>query len=134
MRSTINNPHLARQGGEKGMRDVRLFFLWLHCLMSCSWPTVLMIFGCHPFGTTQALFATKPKAGSPSTSAPPPPQTNQRLIESEQRQQMQLLQNQDKEIEAVASTVVNLKEIAVVMGNELDEQSRCVFCCVERGN
>lgn len=37
---------------------------------------------------------------------------------------MQLMQNQDKEIEAVASTVVNLKEIAVVMGNELDEQSR----------
>jgi hypothetical protein len=97
--------------------------------MAYCWHTVLNTFCCHPCGTIQALFATKPKAGSPSTSAPPPPQTSQRFIESEQKQQMQLLQNQDKEIEAVASTVVNLKEIAVVMGNELDEQSRCVFSC-----
>ena len=36
------------------------------------------------------------------------------------------MKEQDKEIQAVASTVVNLKEIATVLGNELDEQSRLI--------
>ena len=40
---------------------------------------------------------------------------------------MMMMKDQDREMEAVASTVVNLKEIATVMGNELDEQSRYYF-------
>jgi hypothetical protein len=49
---------------------------------------------------------------------------NQKFIEREQQQQLQMMHNQDRELEAVADTVGNLKEIAYVMGNELDEQSR----------
>lgn len=65
----------------------------------------------------KALFATESKPCAASPQAPAPIQNDQRLIESEQRHLMQLMLNHDKEIEAIASIVVNLKEIAVVMGN-----------------
>lgn len=53
-------------------------------------------------------------------------QNSKKFIEKESGTQAQILKDQDREIQTVASTVVNLKEIATVMGNELDEQSRLI--------
>lgn len=74
---------------------------------------------------TQALFGSKNKQDK---FGPRPDEklNNQKFIEREQQQQMTMMHDQDREMEAVATTVVNLKEIATVMGNELDEQSRYV--------
>jgi syntaxin 6 len=51
---------------------------------------------------------------------------SRKFFEKETGNQAQIMRDQDREIQAVASTVVNLKEIATVMGNELDEQSRLI--------
>jgi t-SNARE complex subunit (syntaxin) len=51
---------------------------------------------------------------------------SKKFFEKESGNQAQIMKDQDREIQAVASTVVNLKEIATVMGNELDEQSRLI--------
>ena len=52
------------------------------------------------------------------------PTSNSKFIEREQQQQQMIMQNQDRQIEEVAVTVGNLREIAQVMGDELDDQTR----------
>ncbi len=49
---------------------------------------------------------------------------NSRFIESEQETQQLIMRDQDNQLEDVAVTVGNLKEIARVMGDELDDQTR----------
>ncbi|TPX69599.1 hypothetical protein SpCBS45565_g02318 [Spizellomyces sp. 'palustris'] len=49
--------------------------------------------------------------------------SNQRFVERESQQQQVLMQHQDEQLEGVLDTVGNLKEIASVMGRELDDQT-----------
>ncbi|KAJ3221434.1 hypothetical protein HK099_003528, partial [Clydaea vesicula] len=49
---------------------------------------------------------------------------NKSLIENEQQQQQLLFKTQDKQLDGVYNTVVNLKEVAHVMGREIDDQAR----------
>ncbi|KAI8998208.1 hypothetical protein BC832DRAFT_121742 [Gaertneriomyces semiglobifer] len=49
--------------------------------------------------------------------------SNQRFIEREQEQQQLLMRDQDQQLDGVMHTVGNIREIAVVMGRELDDQT-----------
>ncbi|KAJ3008252.1 Syntaxin-6 [Thoreauomyces humboldtii] len=49
--------------------------------------------------------------------------SNQRYIEREAAQQQELMERQDHQLDGVMSTVGNLKEIATVMGREMDDQT-----------
>ncbi|KAI8822904.1 syntaxin 6, N-terminal-domain-containing protein [Fimicolochytrium jonesii] len=49
--------------------------------------------------------------------------SNQRFIEREAQQQQLLFREQDEQLDGVLNTVGNLKEIANVMGQELDDQT-----------
>ncbi|KAI9105962.1 syntaxin 6, N-terminal-domain-containing protein [Phlyctochytrium arcticum] len=49
--------------------------------------------------------------------------SNQRFIERETQQQQLLFQQQDHQLDGVLDTVGNLKEIAHVMGREMDDQT-----------
>ncbi|KAI8914929.1 syntaxin 6, N-terminal-domain-containing protein [Powellomyces hirtus] len=49
--------------------------------------------------------------------------SNQRFIEREAQQQQSLMQHQDQQLDGVLDTVGNLKEIATVMGREMDDQT-----------
>ncbi|KAJ3385731.1 Syntaxin-6 [Lobulomyces angularis] len=51
---------------------------------------------------------------------------NKSLIENEQQQQQLLFKTQDKQLDGVYNTVVNLKEVAHVMGREIDDQARLI--------
>ncbi|KAI8842530.1 syntaxin 6, N-terminal-domain-containing protein [Chytridium lagenaria] len=51
-------------------------------------------------------------------------QSNQRFIEHESGFQQQIIRDQDAQLEDVMGTVGNLKEVAIVMGRELDDQAR----------
>ena len=62
----------------------------------------------------------------PDSKEPKEKLNTKNFYEKETGTQAQIMREQDKEIQAVASTVVNLREIATVMGNELDEQSRLI--------
>jgi t-SNARE complex subunit (syntaxin) len=66
------------------------------------------------------------KNHNPNFKEPKEKQDSKNFFEEESGTQAQIMKEQDKEIQAVASTVVNLKEIATVLGNELDEQSRLI--------
>ena len=66
------------------------------------------------------------KNHNPNLKEPKEKQDSKNFFEKESGTQAQIMKEQDKEIQAVASTVVNLKEIATVLGNELDEQSRLI--------
>jgi methyl-accepting chemotaxis protein len=48
----------------------------------------------------------------------------QSTMENESQLQQQILETQDKQIDEVAITVRNMREIGRVMGNELDDQTR----------
>ncbi|KAJ1341249.1 hypothetical protein BSLG_004184 [Batrachochytrium salamandrivorans] len=50
--------------------------------------------------------------------------SNQRFVEREQSQQQSLMREQDEQMDDVAVTVGNLREVARVMGDELDDQTR----------
>ncbi|KAJ8329787.1 hypothetical protein BDV3_003965 [Batrachochytrium dendrobatidis] len=50
--------------------------------------------------------------------------SNQKFVEREQQQQQALMQDQDAQMSDVAVTVGNLREVARVMGSELDDQTR----------
>ncbi|KAJ3116025.1 Syntaxin-6 [Phlyctochytrium bullatum] len=50
--------------------------------------------------------------------------SNQKFIEREQGLQQQIIRQQDAQLDEVLDTVGNLKEVAVVMGKELDDQTR----------
>jgi hypothetical protein len=75
----------------------------------------------------QALLGNKASGVKPVDRSSQDQKNSSKFLEQEQQQQMMMMKDQDREMEAVASTVVNLKEIATVMGNELDEQSRYYF-------
>ncbi len=69
-----------------------------------------------------ALFATK---------APPKPYMQEerpvsstKFYENEQEQQQLLMRDQDRQLDTVLNTVGNLKDIASVMGRELEDQGR----------
>lgn len=49
---------------------------------------------------------------------------NQRRIESEQQQHQEVMQNQDRQMDQVAVTIRNMREIGEVMGEEIDDQHR----------
>ncbi|KAJ3043814.1 Syntaxin-6 [Rhizophlyctis rosea] len=49
--------------------------------------------------------------------------SNARFIEREQQQQQMLMRQQDEQMDDVYDTVVGLKDIATVMGNELEDQT-----------
>ncbi|KAI8592350.1 syntaxin 6, N-terminal-domain-containing protein [Geranomyces variabilis] len=49
--------------------------------------------------------------------------SNQRFIEREAEQQQSLMRHQDQQLDGVLDTVGNLKEIATVMGQEMDDQT-----------
>ncbi|KAJ3278729.1 Syntaxin-6 [Borealophlyctis nickersoniae] len=49
--------------------------------------------------------------------------SNARFIEREQQQQQLLMQRQDEQMDDVYDTVVGLKDVAAVMGNELEDQA-----------
>jgi hypothetical protein len=49
-------------------------------------------------------------------------QKNQRAIEQEGQMQQQIMQSQDRQMEEVAITIRNMREIGRVMGDELDDQ------------
>jgi flagellar biosynthesis chaperone FliJ len=46
------------------------------------------------------------------------------LIRNEHEQQMMIMQQQDQQMDGVLHTVVNMKNIALTMNTELDDQSR----------
>ncbi|KAJ3312667.1 Syntaxin-6 [Boothiomyces sp. JEL0838] len=46
------------------------------------------------------------------------------MIENEQMMQQQIMQSQDKQMDEVAVTIRNMKEIGRVMGDELEDQTR----------
>ncbi|RKP10864.1 hypothetical protein THASP1DRAFT_21474 [Thamnocephalis sphaerospora] len=48
---------------------------------------------------------------------------NQDFIQDEQQQQMMIMEQQDVHLDSVLGTVTNLKEVAHVMGRELDDQN-----------
>ncbi|KAJ3056523.1 Syntaxin-6 [Rhizophlyctis rosea] len=50
-------------------------------------------------------------------------QSNTKFIEREQQQQQMLMRQQDEQLDDVYDTVVGLKDIAHVMGNELEDQT-----------
>ncbi|KAJ3081057.1 Syntaxin-10 [Quaeritorhiza haematococci] len=82
-----------------------------------------------------ALLATSnnPRARSTSnTRHDDYQQSNQRFIDREQAQQQLLMTRQDEQLDGVLSTVVNLKDVAEVMGNELDMQTRLLGDMEER--
>ncbi|KAJ3296737.1 Syntaxin-6 [Blyttiomyces sp. JEL0837] len=49
--------------------------------------------------------------------------SNQKFIERESGLQQQIMRDQDQQLEGVLDTVGNLKEVAVVMNRELDDQT-----------
>ncbi|TPX43253.1 hypothetical protein SeMB42_g04792 [Synchytrium endobioticum] len=51
-------------------------------------------------------------------------QSNQRHVEREQQQQAMIMADQESQMGQVLHTVSNLKDVAVVMGKELEDQSR----------
>ena len=55
--------------------------------------------------------------------------SNQRFVEREKEQQQQFMEQQDHQMEDVAVTVSNLKEVARVMGDELEDQTRYITSC-----
>ncbi|KAJ3302560.1 Syntaxin-6 [Kappamyces sp. JEL0829] len=63
----------------------------------------------------------KPAAGAQEAR---PQQLPSRAIENEKQQQQLMMQQQDQQVEQVAVTIRNLREIGEVMGNELDDQTR----------
>jgi hypothetical protein len=54
-------------------------------------------------------------------------QSNTKFIEREHGMQQEIMREQDDQLDQVASTVGNLKEIAVVMNSELDDQAAYVI-------
>jgi len=76
--------------------------------------------------------AGRTKAGTPTRSGTPGSDryrdsdeykgTNARFIENEQMQQQQIMREQDYALEGVYSTVQNLREIAITMGDEVEDQ------------
>ncbi|KAJ3211283.1 hypothetical protein HDU67_004625 [Dinochytrium kinnereticum] len=50
--------------------------------------------------------------------------SNQKFIEREQGVQQQIIRQQDAQLDEVMDTVGNLKEVAIVMGKEMDDQTR----------
>jgi syntaxin 6 len=53
--------------------------------------------------------------------------SNQKFVEREAQLQEQIMREQDNQLEDVMDTVGNLKEVAVVMGRELEDQTAYVF-------
>lgn len=73
----------------------------------------------------QALFRT-PQNTKSQTSSQQTPQnsTNAQFIANEKQQQSQLLRQQDDQLDQVKTTVTTLKNVAVVMERELEDQSK----------
>ncbi|KAI8621250.1 syntaxin 6, N-terminal-domain-containing protein [Chytriomyces sp. MP71] len=51
------------------------------------------------------------------------PKTNDQFLDRENGMQQQIMQQQDQQLEGVAATVTTLKEVALVMNQELDDQT-----------
>ncbi|KAI8926438.1 syntaxin 6, N-terminal-domain-containing protein [Entophlyctis helioformis] len=98
MRSSINNPNAARMGGQQGMRDALL----------TSKNTGKAGGAVDKYGRSEQDYQM----------------SNQRFVEREQQQQQMVMEQQDRQMDDVAVTVGNLREVARVMGDELDDQTR----------
>ncbi|KAJ3097690.1 Syntaxin-10 [Phlyctochytrium planicorne] len=71
--------------------------------------------------------SSSPSLGRKNFFGPPEPvnkNAQDRFIEREQRMQQQIIEEQDGHLEDVMGTVSNLREVAIVMGRELDDQAR----------
>ena len=67
------------------------------------------------------------KATTLGTGAPKSPlkaKNNDAMIEFEQEQQAMIMRQQDTQMDAVKDTVITLREVAGVMGRELEDQSK----------
>ncbi|KAJ3100650.1 Syntaxin-6 [Phlyctochytrium planicorne] len=71
-----------------------------------------------------ALFASKVKVDSYGRTEEEHRVSNQKFIDREQGVQQQIMRQQDAQLDEVMDTVGNLKEVAVVMNKELDDQTR----------
>ncbi|KAI9207433.1 syntaxin 6, N-terminal-domain-containing protein [Polychytrium aggregatum] len=87
------------------------------------------------------LLASKPSPGDKSspqlTNRQGPTQQdyerrNTRFIENESLNQQQIMRHQDQQLDGISSTITGMREVATVIGMELDDQTRLIEDVDER--